>query len=710
MHRLGKHRASKRRTAHVVGAVVMLLSAYALAGPTAQAVDKTGVFELDGNATHQTADDWDNVCHQVTITDDTQNQFDDQCASANDTNGATATSWTSEPNLNSTIFTGGGSKDPQNISSWAWKDGAGGLPDKDNLLHSFAARYSITPNTDCSATKPDGSVAATCDVLFFGSDRYDNSGDAQQGFWFFQNPIGLAHNSVNGGSGFTGVHKDGDVLVISDFSNGGSTSTITVYQWNHLCKKTGTLLSNGDSCGDQNLETLETSANANCTSVSGDAFCGIVNTTDGVASPWSYGDKSGNNSYLAGEFYEGGINLTSLGLADECFSSVASETRSSTSTTATLKDFVLGSFANCSATMFTNVAAGPVTPGTTVNDTATVTGSSSAHTPSGNVTFYLCGPLATGACTSGGTNLGTGALSGTGAVATASSPDVNTASDPLSPGRYCFRAEWSGDTNYTQPLVEYGGPTGTGGTVSGHNECFTTAKINTQTVTTPVDASGASVSSVTLGSTVYDRAIVTGTAAGGDPTGSVNFYVCGPIATGTCDGTTNTGTAVSGNPKALVADSDAMTYTASTTSGGVTPASVGRYCFRGEYGGSTVYNSSADSAATECFTVTDSTGLTSAQTWLPNDSATVTSAHGSPLSGTLSIALYDSPDCTGTAVTGQTYSWTVSGSSPITKTTTNSTYTVSTSKSVSWKVVFTSSDSNIPGSDHCESSAVTVTN
>ena len=32
-----------------------------------------------------------------------------------------------------------------------------------------------------------------------------------------------------GGNKFTGVHENGDLLVISDFSNGGTTSTIKVY-------------------------------------------------------------------------------------------------------------------------------------------------------------------------------------------------------------------------------------------------------------------------------------------------------------------------------------------------------------------------------------------------------------------------------------------------------------------------------------------------
>ena len=45
------------------------------------------------------------------------------------------------------------------------------------------------------------------------------------------------------------------------------------------------------------------------------------------------------------------------------------------------------------------------------------------------------------------------------------------------------------------------------------------AKINTQTVTTPVDGSGTPTSTITLGSSIFDKAVVTGTAAGGDPTG-----------------------------------------------------------------------------------------------------------------------------------------------------------------------------------------------
>ena len=64
-------------------------------------------------------------------------------------------------------------------------------------------------------------------MLYFGSDRFDNSGDAQQGFWFFQNKITLDLATGK----FVGVHKTGDLLILSDFSNGGQVSTINIYRW-----------------------------------------------------------------------------------------------------------------------------------------------------------------------------------------------------------------------------------------------------------------------------------------------------------------------------------------------------------------------------------------------------------------------------------------------------------------------------------------------
>jgi hypothetical protein len=473
----------------ILGAALALM----MAGG-AQAVHDAGLFELDGNAVNgaATGDDWDNVCHQVTITDDTTNAIPNQCTSASDTTAATAVSWTAELNTNASIFTGGGSKDPEDISAWAWKD-AGGLPDKDNLLHSFAARY----QTAASATCP--STTATCDVLYFGSDRFDNSGDAQQGFWFFQNKITLSNVKSGGGFKFDGVHETGDLLVISDFSNGGTTSTISVYTW--------------DPTVSGNLKLEASSAVAKCSAAlgTGDSFCGIVNeATTLTTSPWTFLDKSGNTNFAQGEFYEGGVNLSALGLGDECFSSVASESRSSTSTTATLKDFVLGQLGNCSATLTTQVSnAGPVTPGTAITDVATVTGTSPTNDPVGDVTFFLCsGVAAGGSCPTGGTNLGTGTLTGNSdGTSTATSPSVNGTGSELTPGHYCFRAEWPGDTNYTTALSETNSTT----------ECFdvkATSSISTSQSWLPQDSATVTVNGAAVAGTVVFRLYPNGTCSG----------------------------------------------------------------------------------------------------------------------------------------------------------------------------------------------------
>jgi hypothetical protein len=368
----------------------------------AQAVHNLGVFELDSgphtlngtsyngaNATDEAAagDDWDNVCYSVVGNADCGTTTPDS---------ALASSWASDQFItttdpfqvdgNATIFTGGGSKDPEDLSAWAWKDGAGGLPDKDNLQHAFAARYDAT-DEDCAA---GGTTPETCNVLYYGSDRFDNSGDAQQGFWFIQNPMSTSYDhdddpatapvpcpqKIGGGTGFcdpaTGAavsHKNNDLLIISDFSNGGTTSSITIYTWQN-----GALQFEGGG-------PPPNSAQCGVFSLPADPFCGIVNLSNGTPAEWPFLDKSGNTTYLAGELFEAGVNLTPLDLGDVCFSTVVAETRSSTSTTATLKDFVLGGFGQCEASISSTQTWTPAD-----SATITVTG---AQTWTGTVTFSL---------------------------------------------------------------------------------------------------------------------------------------------------------------------------------------------------------------------------------------------------------------------------------------------------------------------------------
>src|SRR5262249_2697506 len=116
------------------------------------------------------------------------------------------------------IFTGGGSKDTLGIQQGQWLFTASKPQAKDDITHAFAATY----------TDP-----ATGDVILYaGLDRFDNSGDATAGFWFLQNAISESPNVSGNGTGpFLGTHTDGDILLVSDFTVGGSTSTIKVFRW-----------------------------------------------------------------------------------------------------------------------------------------------------------------------------------------------------------------------------------------------------------------------------------------------------------------------------------------------------------------------------------------------------------------------------------------------------------------------------------------------
>ena len=108
-----------------------------------------------------------------------------------------------------------------------------------------------------------------------------------------------------------------------------------------------------------------------------------------------------------------------------------------------------------------------------------------------------------------------GGANTTDAISTATSDPVNTAANPLLPGRYCFRATWAGDNNYKGAITD--GPYVAG---TENTECFIVRQIPTTTVTTPSNGSGVALTSpVALGTSLFDKAVVTGTTAGGNPPG-----------------------------------------------------------------------------------------------------------------------------------------------------------------------------------------------
>lgn len=213
-----------------------------------------------------------------------------------------------------TIFTGG-KKDIQNIGQWGWKNN-GGFPDKDDITNAYAAAYQSGSDL----------------IVYFGADRFANTGDAFLGFWFFKNKIALKANGT-----FDGTHEVGDVLVLVNYPQGSTTGPqIQVLEWNPAQQDVAT-----------NLHQLFSGTGALCGDVPPSFVCATTNLSP-APSPWPYVPKAGSAGIFPPEsFFEGGINLTQILGNTACFASFMAETRSSTSITATLKDFVLGDFPVC---------------------------------------------------------------------------------------------------------------------------------------------------------------------------------------------------------------------------------------------------------------------------------------------------------------------------------------------------------------------------
>ncbi len=380
----------------------LALQCVQLAAPTAAlAVHDEGVFELDGNALSSASpgDDW------AAVFGNTDAAF----ASAFETDAV---------NTGDDMLTGGGSKDIHDIPSWELA--TGGVQDKNDIAHAFAAAYISGADNDL--------------VVYFGLDRYAQNGAAQVGFWFLRNQISPS------GSSLGTSHVVGDVLVQIDFENGGTNPIARVYEWNGSGI---TLVSTGASCG---------------TAAANDDRCAISNTANSNTA-WAFNPKSGaNNVYQPGHFVEGGINLSDLRLDDGCFTTFLAETRSSPSEESTLSDIAYGSFPLCVApdieTQVKNDQGqgdGMVTinSGESVTDTVTVGGSKGDGT--GTVDFFVCGPTnSPQACASGGTAIGNDIELEDGKATS----DVFTPSAKPSTGQpdyYCFRVAYtpSADSKYT---------------------------------------------------------------------------------------------------------------------------------------------------------------------------------------------------------------------------------------------------------------------
>ncbi len=247
-------------------------------------------FELDGNAAGNLANDWNALGTPLAFTG-----FRDDPTDGTDLG-----------------YGSGQTKDTRDIDQWTW-EAADVTPAKSDIVHDYAAVYA-----------EDGNL-----ILYFGQDRQlDQSGDSNVGFWFLKNQVGMNPNGT-----FSGVHADGDLLIQSEFTNGGSISGIRVYKW--LDDGLSPVTTGVGQCAGGKLGILNA--------------CAIVNTGT-ISTSWA-------GSLTAPYFFEGGLNLTALfPNTVPCFSTFLTNTRTSQSVNADLKDFGLGGINTCASLKVTKQA------------------------------------------------------------------------------------------------------------------------------------------------------------------------------------------------------------------------------------------------------------------------------------------------------------------------------------------------------------------
>ncbi|PLX81608.1 MAG: hypothetical protein C0616_04755 [Desulfuromonas sp.] len=306
----------------------------------AYAIPGGGTFELEtglgnANATDEGADDWQTHCESASPGGPCANNGPDPGATA-DADAFLFTGIKDDPSPES-IFTGG-RKDIQLIEDWGHKDGS--VPDKSDITNAYATAYN--DNGDL--------------IVYFGADRYANVGDTFMGFWFFRDAV-----QAEPDGSFSGVHMDGDTLVLVNFPQANNAvPEIAVVVWDPSCSKAANNNPQPGQCAAKNL-FLIASADLNTGAICGsggplqDDVCANTNDTT-ITSWWPYMSKDGFvNQFPYESFFEGGINLTNL-VGNGCFSSFMAETRSSSSFTAALKDFVIDSFETCSIDVTKNCA------------------------------------------------------------------------------------------------------------------------------------------------------------------------------------------------------------------------------------------------------------------------------------------------------------------------------------------------------------------
>ena len=588
-----------------------------------------------------------------------------------------------------------GSKDTHNVSgggtisgSWECKRD-NNLLDKNDIMNSYAVSYS---------------PAGGDEILYFGLERNGNEGAASVGFWFLQDGTVNCLGPASGGGSvpFVGNHTDGDLLVVSEFTNGGTVSTIQVFRWSGGATGCVDNPNNPATC-----DELPAVTGVDCRAGAplDDDACATVNLvplTNGI--PWLTVDKTTVGHTLdSREFFEGGVNLTDTGLGGRCFNTFLASTRSSQELGSNLHDFSRGELGGCTSTTVTTPSIDseviPATGTLDVTDSATIT-VTGATDWAGSVTFFLCRSSeldANGECSTGGTQIGAAIP----VTEETTMPVVSATAGLTAADDYCWRAEFTSTTQGVPPSKDHR-----------TSECFEV------TPRQPVLTTDATDGPVDFGQPISDTISLTNTAAtpgtnGIGPGGTINATNRQPA-----DGTISF-TAFGPDNCTTVAHSGTITVSGDNTAyggpGSVTqfiPAAPGVYTYVASYSGETPntlgvpQTACPDPTGTEVVTVrTIPTTILTDQWVYPNDSATVSSTVPSrelPAGGEIVFKLYDTvANCEANGTTGLLGTFTDStvggGGAGNTARTNNTTIEVQADATVAWRVTYDPKNSAFTG-------------
>lgn len=237
-----------------------------------------------------------------------------------------------------------GSSDPDPLANWTWN--LGNTNNKTDIANagSFMKNLGTEQNPE--------------NHLYFFGDRTSLNGDANFGFWFFRNAVGL--KPLTGStSTFDGTHTfdtnpndanyTGDIFIVSAFEGGGAHPKMKIYNLivaNNQAGFTFQVITEIDP----GVSTAFGNAAVNTQTFPVPVYTRGTET-------WQYATSGGDPDYpsttkivkvngqnttvFAGAFFEGDLNLTALGISP-CFSTFLLSTRNSQSLNASLQDFVTG--------------------------------------------------------------------------------------------------------------------------------------------------------------------------------------------------------------------------------------------------------------------------------------------------------------------------------------------------------------------------------